>query len=88
MLAAKVTHAAAEFGLRQVVLRKLEYPLVATTLTRTECNMIMNPILTAGLPAAGLTRTFPRAMVHGPWQWGASIFQIYLQNRQRSTFTH
>ncbi len=30
----------------------------------------MSPILTAGLPAAGLTRTFPRAIVHGPWQWG------------------
>jgi len=70
MSRAKVTHAAAEFGLRQVILRKLEYPLMATTFTHAECNTIMSPILTAGLPAAGITRTFPRAIVHGPWQWG------------------
>jgi len=70
MSAAKVTHVAAEFGLRQVILRKLEYPLVATTFTQQECQKIMSPILMAGLPAAGLTRTFPRALVHGPWQWG------------------
>jgi len=70
MSAAKVTHSAAEFGLRQVILRKLDYPLVATTFTQQECNKIMSPILTAGLPAAGVVRTFPRAIVHGPWQWG------------------
>jgi len=70
MSTTKVTHAAAEFGLCQVILQKLEYPLVATTLTKTECNTIMSPILTAGLPAAGLTWTFPRAIVHRPWQWG------------------
>jgi len=73
ILAAKVTHVVAEFGLHQAILRKLEYLLVATTLMRTKCNMIMSPILTAGLPSAGLTCTFPRAMVHGPWQWGVSI---------------
>jgi len=70
MSAAIVTHAAVEFGLRQVILRKLEYPLVATTFTLNECNKLMSPILSAGLPAAGFTRTFPRAIVHGPWQWG------------------
>jgi len=31
MSAAKVTHVAAEFGLHQVVLQKLEYPLVTST---------------------------------------------------------
>jgi len=44
MLAAKVTHMVAEFGLCQVVLQKLEYPLVATTSMRAECSMIMSPI--------------------------------------------
>jgi len=87
MLAAKVTHAAAEFGLRQVILRKLEYPLVATTFTQQECQKIMSPILTAGLPAAGMTRTFPQALVHGPWQWGVSIFQISLQSKLPNTST-
>jgi len=54
MSAVKVTHAAAKFGLQQVILQKLEYPLVMTTFTQTECQSIMSLILTAGLPAAGL----------------------------------
>jgi len=54
MSVAKVTHTVAEFGLRQVILQKLEYPLVTTTFTQTECQSIMSPILTAGLPTAGL----------------------------------
>jgi len=54
MSAAKVNHAAVEFGLQQVILRKLDYPLVATTFTQKECHSIMSPILTAGLPAAGM----------------------------------
>jgi len=70
MSAAKVTHTAAEFGLWQVILKKLEYSLVATTFTLKECNTIMSPILSARLPLAGLTRTFPWAIVYGPWQWG------------------
>jgi len=41
------------------------------TFTRLECNKIMSPTLATGLPSAGLTCTFPRAMVHGLWQWGS-----------------
>jgi len=70
MATAKVTHLAAEFGLRQVILRKLEYPLVATTFNRQQCANIMKPILSTGLPSAGIIRSFPRALVHGPWRWG------------------
>jgi len=80
MSAAKVMHVAAEFSLCQVILWKLEYPLVATTLTQTECNTNMSPILTAGLPAAGLTQTFPRAIVHRPWQWGGlNISNLFME---------
>ena len=70
MAAAKVTHTAAEFGLQQVILCKLVYPLVAMTLMLKQCNAIMSPVLAAGLLAAGITWTFPRAMVHSPWQCG------------------
>jgi len=70
MAAAKVAHLAAKFGLCQVILCKLEYPLVATNFIQTQCNDIMQPILSARLPLAGLACTFPRAIVHGPWQWG------------------
>jgi len=64
MAAAKVMHAAAEFGLQQVILQKLEYLLVATIFMLQQCNQIMQPILSAGLPAAGITQTFPRVVVH------------------------
>jgi len=88
MSAAKVTHVAAEFGLCQVVLQKLEYTLVAMTFTRMECNMIMSAILTAGLPSAGSTRTFPRAMVHGPWQWGGlNIPSLFMEQTTKHLHT-
>ncbi len=70
MATAKVTHSAAEFGMRQMIFRKLEYPLVATMFTQQQCTAIMQPILAQGLVAAGFDRLFPRAIVHGPWQWG------------------
>jgi len=66
MSAAKVTHAAAEFGLQQVILCKLEYLLVATTFTPNKCNKLMSPLLSARLPSAGFIWTFLQASVHGP----------------------
>jgi len=37
MAVAKITHTAVEFGLQQVILQKLEYPLVATMFTHQQC---------------------------------------------------
>jgi len=42
MVTAKVIHLAAEFGLHQVILHKLKYPLVATAVTLCLCNDIMS----------------------------------------------
>jgi len=70
MAAAKITHVAVEFGLQQVILQKLEYPLVVTMFTPQQCRQLMQPILSAGLLAAGIVHTFLRAIVHGLWQWG------------------
>jgi len=66
----KLTHSAAEFSMRQVILQKLEYPLVTTTFTKTQCKEILKPIWAQGLPATGLNCTFPCAIVHGPRKWG------------------
>jgi len=89
MSAAKVIHAAAEFGLCQMILQKLEYPLVASTLTQTKCNTIMIPLLAAGLPAAGLTWTFPRAIVHRLWQWrgGLNIPNLFMEQTMKHIHT-
>jgi len=48
----------------------------------------MSPILTAGLPAAGMIRTFPRAMVHGPWQWGGlNISNLFTEQTTKHIHT-
>jgi len=60
----------ATFSLKNVVLRKLCYPLTTTTFTKQQCQQIMTPILIQGLPKAGVVRTFPRALVHGPLEYG------------------
>jgi len=40
----------------------------------------MKPILSTGLPAAGINRSFPRAIVHGPWRWGGlNIPNLYTE---------
>ena len=48
------------------ILKSLQYPLPATTLTEQQCALIMSPLLQAGLPSSGIVRTIPRALVLGP----------------------
>jgi len=56
----------ATFSLRQVIMWKLTYPLLATTFSLEQANSIMAPILRQGLPRAGIVRTYPRPLVYGP----------------------
>jgi len=73
------------FSLRNVLLRQLVYPLPATTMTQEECNEIMSPILTQGLPSAGFVRTFPYALAHGPLKLcGINIPNLFTEQ----TLTH
>jgi len=38
------------------------------------------PILAQGLLAVGFVRSFPRAIVHGPWQWGGlNILNLFTE---------
>jgi len=63
-----------------MVLWKLVYPLVTTTFTQQQCTEIMQPILAQGLPLAGFIQSFPKAIVHGPWQWGRlNIPNLYME---------
>ena len=45
MTTAQISRAAAEFSLCQVLLPKLRYPLIATTLTEVQCQNILKPVL-------------------------------------------
>jgi len=68
------------FSLWQVLLRKLGYPLPATTFTQEQCQTIMSPILAQGLPLAGFVWTFPHALVHGPLKFcGISIPNLFME---------
>jgi len=49
----KLSQFESNFSLWQVLLRKLVYPLPATTLNQQQCQTIMSPILVQGLPSAG-----------------------------------
>jgi len=68
------------FSLRNVLLRKLVYPLPATTFTKEQCQTIMSPILAQGLPSAGFIRTFPHALAHGPLKFcGINIPNLFTE---------
>jgi len=54
------------FSLRNILLQKMVYPLLATTFTPEQCRNIMSPILAQGLPSAGFIHTFPHALAYGP----------------------
>jgi len=65
MISANLPRAVVDFGIWQVLLPKLCYPLVATTFTKAQCQGIMKPVLQQGLPALGVNRNFPRSVAHG-----------------------
>jgi hypothetical protein len=53
-------------SLNHGVLMSLRYPLMACSLSESECEDIMRPLLNTGLPAISVTSKFPRVVVHGP----------------------
>jgi len=61
--AAKVT---VEFCLRQILMPKLTYALIAIDFTKQQCNDIMKLALNQALPAMGIRRHFPWVVVHHP----------------------
>jgi len=45
---------------------KLSHLLIATTFTEKQCEVLLRPVLTQGLPALGINRNFPWVVAHGP----------------------
>ncbi len=78
MKAGWLSHDAAAFSLKQVVLKQITYPLVTAIFTEAECTTKMKLILAVGLPAMGVVWTLTRAIVHGPIQYqGLEIPNLY-----------
>jgi len=68
------------FSLRNVLLRKMVYPLPATTFTSDQCRTIMSLILAQGLLSAGFIHTFPQALAHGPLKFcGINIPNLFTE---------
>jgi hypothetical protein len=54
------------FALTAAILKTMQHPMAATTMTEKEWNHVVAPVLRAGLPRACIDRNFPRDMLHGP----------------------
>ena len=52
-------------AITMTVMKKLEYPLIALTLTEQECNKIMAPALAIGLGKAGICQKISRKVLYG-----------------------
>ena len=65
-------------AMQSTIMRGLEYPLVATTLTEAETGRIFSLIRQAVLPQCGIVRTFPRSITHAPLKHrGLAINSLY-----------
>jgi hypothetical protein len=58
--------AEAWFSIQFCIMKSLEYPLMATSLSKAQCNRIMQPIRAAALPALGINRHLTMVVAHGP----------------------
>jgi hypothetical protein len=55
------------YALTATIMKTMEYPMAATTMSEKEWNYIMSHILRAPLTrAAGIDRTFPSNLLYGP----------------------
>ena len=62
----QLTTREAFISLQSGISKSLEYPLVATRLSKHQCNSLMQPLRKAALPALGIPVTFPTLLVHAP----------------------
>jgi hypothetical protein len=75
-------------ALHTTILKTLQYPLPALTLTEKECDKIMSPILEVGLPAMSVCKRYPRKVVYAPKKdGGLNIPNLYIsQGTSRIAF--
>jgi hypothetical protein len=65
-------------AIQSTIWRTLCYPLNAVNLTKQQCKAIMTPILQYALPAMGMCRNFPRALVFSSTKYmGIGIKHIH-----------
>ena len=66
-------------ALRTTILKTIEYPLAATTLTKKQCIAVMEPILKSALPRSNMVHNFARSVLYGPTQYqGMGLHDPYV----------
>jgi hypothetical protein len=65
----RFSHAEAWFSLQYCLMKALQYPLMATSMSKKQCHKIMKPIRAATLPALGINRHLTKTIVHGPQRY-------------------
>ena len=75
-------------ALETTIMKSLQYPMKALTLTKEECKNIMKPILQAGLQKSSLCLQYPRDVVFGSQdEAGIGIDDLYIhQGSERICF--
>lgn len=64
--------------LNSTILRKLEYLLVALTLSKYQCDYIMALALDVGLPRAEICKNMPRTVLYGDlYHQGMGLHNLY-----------
>ena len=53
-------------ALHLTIMKSLEYPLAAITMTKAQWDHVMSPLLQAALPRMGYVRSFPHDIVYAP----------------------
>jgi hypothetical protein len=64
-----LTQADAWYALNFTILKTLEYPMVATTMTKPEWDKIMSPLMAEALLASGMTKKYPFVVAYGPLKY-------------------
>jgi Reverse transcriptase (RNA-dependent DNA polymerase) len=74
-----VSRREAWYLLNAVIMKTIEYPLLATTFSKKELDQVMQPILKIGLPKSGICRNMARDAVFSPCKYmGFGIHHPYI----------
>ena len=66
------------YAINSTIMKTLEYPMIATTITEKEWDFIMRPIRQSGLPKVEISRNFPKTVLYGPKMYqGLGILHPY-----------
>lgn len=68
----------AQTAFNSTIMKSLDYPLLALTLTNDDCTRIMAPVLKVGLSNMGIYRAMARSLVYAPIKYqGIGIHKLY-----------